>query len=66
MNQPPDPRSLIDPMAQLEAEIEAAEARGEPLPEQAYLMLAKLRELMEALRGLDASLGPPPDREGSS
>jgi hypothetical protein len=55
----PDPRSLTDPMAQLEAEIAAAEQRGEPLPEQAYLMLAKLRELMDALRGLDETLGRP-------
>lgn len=57
----PDPRSLTDPMAQLEAEIAAAEQRGEPLPEQAYLMLAKLRELMDALRGLDETLGRPGD-----
>lgn len=54
----PDPRSFADPLVQLEAEIAAAEARGEPLPEQAYLMLAKLRELMDALRALDATLGP--------
>lgn len=53
----PDDRILQDPLAQLEAEIAAAEARGEPLPPQAYEMLAKLRELMGALRNLNESFG---------
>jgi hypothetical protein len=51
----PDDASLNDPLARLEAEIAAAEAGGHPLPPQAYQMLEKLRELMGALKDLNAS-----------
>jgi hypothetical protein len=51
------------PLAAMEAEIAAAEARGEPVMPQAHAMVARLRELMQALDGLNASLGtgPAPD-----
>jgi hypothetical protein len=45
-----------DPVAELEAYIAQTEARGEPVPAEARLMLARLRELMDALRSLTASL----------
>jgi hypothetical protein len=44
-----------DPVAELEAYIAETEARGEPVPPEAYIMLQRLRELMAALRGLTAS-----------
>ena len=46
------------PLAAMEAEIAAAEQRGDPVMPQAYAMVARLRELMSALDGLNASLGP--------
>jgi hypothetical protein len=61
-----------DPIAELEAYIARTEARGEPVPPEARLMLERLRELMAALRGLTASFderaehgertSPPPTR----
>ena len=44
------------PLAAMEAEIAAAEARGDPVMPQAYAMVVRLRELMGALSGLEASL----------
>jgi hypothetical protein len=44
-----------DPVAELEAYIAQTEARGEPVPPEARVMLERLRELMAALRGLTAS-----------
>jgi hypothetical protein len=44
-----------DPVAELEAYIAETEARGEPVPPEARVMLDRLRELMAALRGLTAS-----------
>jgi hypothetical protein len=46
-----------DPVAELEAYIAQTEARGEPVPPEARLMLERLRELMAALRSLTESLG---------
>jgi hypothetical protein len=46
-----------DPIAELEAFITEAEARGEAVPPEARMMLDRLRELMAALQGLTASLG---------
>ncbi len=46
-----------DPVAELEAYIAQTEARGESVPPEARVMLARLRELMAALRGLTESLG---------
>lgn len=57
MTEPPDgplpPDS--DPVAELEAFIAQAEARGETVPPEAHTMLARLRELMTALKGLTES-----------
>jgi hypothetical protein len=44
-----------DPVAELEAYIAETEARGEPVPPEARVMLERLRELMAALRGLTAT-----------
>jgi hypothetical protein len=53
---PPDNNPLGgDPVAELEAYIAETEARGEPVPAEARVMLERLRELMAALRGLTAS-----------
>ncbi len=73
MTGPRDDNPLgADPVAELEAYIAQAEARGEPVPPEARVMLARLRELMAALRGLSASFeeraehgertSPPPKR----
>jgi hypothetical protein len=51
-----DPERTNDPVAELEAFIAETEARGEAVPPEARLMLARLKELMEAIRGLNASL----------
>jgi hypothetical protein len=49
------PKLSGDPVAELEAYIAQTEARGEPVPPEAHAMLARLRELMDALKGLTAS-----------
>jgi hypothetical protein len=51
-----EPTGGGDPVAELERFIAETRARGEPVPLEAYEMLARLRELMTALRGLTASL----------
>jgi hypothetical protein len=56
MTESPDNNPLgADPVAELETYIAETEARGEPVPPEARLMLERLRELMSALRGLSAS-----------
>jgi hypothetical protein len=56
MTESPDNNPLgADPVAELETYIADTEARGEPVPPEARLMLERLRELMSALRGLTAS-----------
>jgi hypothetical protein len=52
----PDRSPLADSLAELEDYIAQAEARGEPVPPEARVMLERLRELMAALRGLTESL----------
>ena len=59
---PDEPSDLAGPVAELEAFIAQAEARGEPVPPEARVMLARLHELVAALRGLTDSLGPQPNR----
>ena len=49
------PKLAGDPVAELEAFIAQTEARGEAVPPEARAMLARLRELMAALKGLTAS-----------
>lgn len=49
------PKLSGDPVAELEAFIIQTEARGEPVPPEARVMLDRLRELMAALKGLTAS-----------
>jgi hypothetical protein len=52
----PDNNPLgADPVAELESYIAETEARGEPVPPEARVMLERLRELMSALRNLSAS-----------
>ena len=57
MTEPEDgvPKPSGDPVAELEAFIARTEARGEAVPPEARVMLARLRELMDALKGLTAS-----------
>lgn len=57
MTDPKDgvPKLSGDPIAELEAFIAQTEARGEAVPPEARAMLARLRELMDALKGLTAS-----------
>jgi hypothetical protein len=55
-----------DPVAELERFIAESEARGDTVPLEAYEMLARLRELMAALRGLTASLAQRSPTEESS
>lgn len=59
MPTPADPNAFAGPLAEMEAHIKEAEARGEQLPPQAYALLAKLRELVEALKELSGTLGQP-------
>lgn len=44
-------------LAALQAEIAASEARGAPVPTEAREMVVRLREVVEALDGLTASIG---------
>jgi hypothetical protein len=53
-----DPKLPGDPVAELEAFIADTEARGEPVPAEARMMLDRLRELMTALQSLTASFEP--------
>jgi hypothetical protein len=50
-----NPPAGADPVAELEAFIARTEASGEQVPPEARVMLARLRELMDALKGLSAS-----------
>ena len=54
-----------DAIAELEAFIAQTEARGEAVPPEARMMLARLKELMAALEGLRSSFekGEAPDAE---
>ena len=54
------PADLTGPVAELEAFIAQTEARGEPVPPEARVMLARLRELVAALRDLTDSFGGRP------
>lgn len=46
-----------NPAAELEARIAEASGRGDAVPPEAYAMLARLRELMDAIKGLNATVG---------
>jgi hypothetical protein len=48
-------------VAELEAIVAEAEARGEPVPPEAHAMLARLGELVDALHGLSATFDDRPD-----
>lgn len=68
MTGPGGPELGGDPVVELERFIAESEARGEVVPLEAYEMLARLRELMAALRGLTDSLDQrppsmPPDQD---
>ena len=47
---------LFDQLRQLEAFVARAEAEGDQLPAQATEMVARLKEIVEALDGLTSSL----------
>jgi hypothetical protein len=59
MTNPADPGAFARSLAEMEAHINDAEARGEDVPSQAYLLVARLRELINALQELDGSLKSP-------
>ena len=63
MSNPADPDAFAAPLAEMEAHIKNAEARGEQLPPQAYALVAKLRELITALQELNGTLAPQADRD---
>lgn len=58
--------AFAQPTAALEAQIAAAEARGETVPPEAHAMLASLREIVDAMRALEASLGDPRTAEAAA
>lgn len=62
MTGPERPKFPSDAVAELEEFIADAEARGEPVPPEARLMLDRLRELMVALQALTASFGERAER----
>ena len=69
MSSSPDELHAFGDSAQaLEAQIAAAEARGDPVPPEAHAMLESLRQLARAIEDLQASLGvePPPDAAGDA
>jgi len=54
----PSPREgLAQQLRQLEEFVARAESDGEAMPAEAVEMIARLREIMEALDGLSASMG---------
>jgi hypothetical protein len=55
-----DLRRFGEQAAELEARIAAADAAGEPVPDEARAILASLRELADAIDGLRATLTDPP------
>jgi hypothetical protein len=58
MTEPPNLSAFSDSLAQLEAQIAAADASGEEVPIEARQMAEKLRELVNALGELTSSLNP--------
>ena len=66
MTNPADPHAVAKPLAEMEAHIKAAEARGEDVPSQAYVLVARLRELITALEELNGSLRPADGADGES
>jgi hypothetical protein len=59
----PDLSAFDEQAAQLAAHIAAAEAAGEPVPEQARAMLASLQDLSRAVDALRRSLGGAPQAD---
>jgi hypothetical protein len=55
---PPGLAAFAESLAQLDAEIAAAEAVGNDVPAEARLMAARLRDLVAALGELTSSLEP--------
>lgn len=66
MPNPADPNAFAAPLAEMEAHIKDAEARGEDVPSQAYVLVAKLRELIAALEELDGTIGPGAQASGEA
>lgn len=56
---PPGVPAFADSLAQLEAQIATAESRGEPVPPEARIIAAKLRDLVAALADLTSSFSSP-------
>ncbi|MBA3673165.1 MAG: hypothetical protein H0W68_14235 [Gemmatimonadaceae bacterium] len=58
--EPADPRApLAAQLQELELFVARLESDGEELPPEAVVMVARLREIVQALDGLSASLEPP-------
>ena len=60
---PPPREELAAQLRQLEEFVTRAELQGEQMPPEAVEMIARLRDIMQALDGLAASFGdvqPPP------
>ena len=53
---------LVAQLRQLEAFVERSESAGDPLPPEAMHMIVRLREIVQALDGLTASMTTPADR----
>ena len=62
---PPGVPAFADSLAQLEAQSASAESRGEPVPPEAHIIAAKLRDLVAALADLTSSFSPPGAPDGS-
>lgn len=59
MSSPDELRAFDESAAALATRIADAESRGEPVPVEAYAMLASLRQLTRAVADLQASLDAP-------
>ena len=53
---------LVAQLRQLEAFVERSESAGDPLPPEAMHMIARLREIVQALDALTASMTTPSER----
>ena len=57
---------LATQLRELEAFAARSESAGDALPPEAIEMIARLREIVQALDGLTASLEPPPPSDPTS
>lgn len=57
---------LAEQMQRLQAYVADAHARGEPVPPEAEMLIARLQELVGALDELTSSLEPPEATDGAA